>query len=591
MAKRINIIFVGIVFLAIPFFAKAAYIGQKVNFFVDSAYDLDQREQVSATLQKETDLLYFYTDDSWWNSLSFDRQNETYRILDSLAKEFETKIYPTLTKAFGSEWKPGIDKDSKITVLVHLMPEGAGGYFNTRDEYPAIQAPNSNEREMVYLNMQYIDTPSAKSLLAHELVHLIEFAQKEKKYGVEEEIWLDEGRAEYAPTLLGYDNEYQDSNLQARVENFISKPYDSLTEWRNEKYDYGVLNLFIQYLIDHYGKEILVDSLHSPEKGIPSLNYALEKNGFKENFSQIFTDWTIAVLVNDCSIGERYCYKNQNLKDLRVTPLTIFLPLVAGTTLSVPYATQDWAGNWHRLVGGRGTLKLQFKGDPQADFKVPYTNCSSDKCAVGFISLNENQEGSLILPGLGTKYTSLTIIPSIQTKISGFDGSEPFYQFSWEVKTLKESESEIRESLLAQVETLEKEIAKIKAEIETILTERQKLASDREKIGTQKENKFPTGQAGPISCQKFENDLYYGMMANTEVYCLQEFLKNKGNDIYPDGLITGNFLDLTKSAIIRYQEKHADEILKPLGLNGGTGYFGPLTRAVANQEFKTSEVD
>jgi len=55
-------------------------------------------------------------------------------------------------------------------------------------------------------------------------------------------------------------------------------------------------------------------------------------------------------------------------------------------------------------------------------------------------------------------------------------------------------------------------------------------------------------------------------------------LKAQGQDVYPEGLVTGNFLSLTKAAIIRFQEKYASEILVPLGLNNGTGYVGAKTR-------------
>jgi len=48
-------------------------------------------------------------------------------------------------------------------------------------------------------------------------------------------------------------------------------------------------------------------------------------------------------------------------------------------------------------------------------------------------------------------------------------------------------------------------------------------------------------------------------------------------------LVTGNFLNLTQSAVIRLQEKYASEILNPLGLEKGTGYVGTLTRAQINQ--------
>jgi len=73
------------------------------------------------------------------------------------------------------------------------------------------------------------------------------------------------------------------------------------------------------------------------------------------------------------------------------------------------------------------------------------------------------------------------------------------------------------------------------------------------------------------------------MTNNTEVRCLQEFLKSQGQSIYPEGLITGNFFSLTKQAVIRFQEKYADEILAPLGLRQGTGFVGPSTRQKINQ--------
>jgi len=88
---------------------------------------------------------------------------------------------------------------------------------------------------------------------------------------------------------------------------------------------------------------------------------------------------------------------------------------------------------------------------------------------------------------------------------------------------------------------------------------------------------------GETTCNAFGNDLYYGMMQNVGVRCLQEFLKNQGEAIYPEGLVTGNFLSLTQTAVIRFQEKYASEILAPLNLEKGTGYFGVLTRQVANR--------
>jgi len=562
---KIKIILIGVVFLAFPFFASADYSGQKVNFLIDSTYDISNRSQISATLRKITSKLYFYIDDNWWDSLSYDQQNKIDTALLSLSSEFEYKIYPILTSTFGPEAKPGIDKDERITILIHPMIDEAGGYFNESDGYPKLQSPRSNEREIFYLNANQIDKPIAKSFLAHEFMHLITFNQKNIIQKVSEEIWLNEARSEYAPTIVGYDLEYEGSNLQKRVKNFLDRPYDSLTEWQNKSYDYGVVNLFTQYLVDHYGIEILVDSLHSSKVGIPSLNEALLKNGFKEDFFQIFTNWTIAVFVNDCRNSEKYCYKNQKLKDFRVIPSGNFLPLFGESTLSVTQNTKNWAGNWYKFVGGWGTLKLEFSGTPGELFKVPYvTQDLSGNWQVSFFSLDKNQRGEILIPEFRTKITSVTIIPSIQSKISGFDSSEPSISFSWiasvGIKTSEEEEAELIKKLLAQIEFLQKEIARVQAQINAILAKK-----------------------GELACQKFQRDLYFGMMNNSEVNCLQQFLKNQGPEIYPQGLVTGNFLNLTQAAVIRFQEKYSNEILKPFGLEKGTGFFGLYTRAKVNK--------
>jgi len=569
---KTKFILITALFLLLPSVAGADYLGQKVNFFVDKDYDLYGREKVWATLIYITPKLYFYLEDDWWNDLDFQNQQKILNVLENLGCEFEDKIYPTLTSTFGSEWKPGIDGNLHITVLIHQIKKEAGGYFNSGDEYLRVQNPKSNEREMVYLNTEGIKTPLAKIFLAHEFQHLITFNQKERLFNASEEIWLNEARSEYVLTLLNYDSVYEGSNLQRRVRNFLDKPNDSLTEWQGESSDYGVLNLFTQYLVDHYGVQILIDSLKMRKNGIESLNEALSQRGFKEDFSQVFTNWTIAVLVNNCNLGERYCYKNENLRKFQVIPTTNFLPLFGKSLLQVTKFTKNWAGNWEKIIGGKGVLKFEFDGADEVDFKVPYVICDKlGKCSVNFLNLDKKQKGVFYISNFNEKYTSLTIIPSIQSKTSGFDGPESFYSFSWVAATLErtpEEETELIKQLLAQIEFLQKEIARVRAEIDAILVKKIEKA--------------------PISCQRIEKNLYYGMKNDSQVRCLQEFLKLQGPEIYPEGLVTGNFLDLTLKAVIRFQGKYAQEILYPLNLKLGTGYVGPKTIAKINEMLSAS---
>ena len=546
-----------VVFL--PAVVQAEFLGQTDIFFVDSSYDAAKREELPAALKKISPKLLLYVDDNWWSAQNPFVQDEVRRSLNALVTEFESRIQPILTSTFGSEWNPGIDNDSRITVLFHPMQDDAGGYTNYGDEYSKLQNPTSNEREMVYLNTDFITSPILKSLLAHEFVHLITFNQKENLNNVSEEIWLNEARAEYAPTLLGYDDVLVGSNLERRMQVFIQNPTDSLIEWNNEKSDYAMVNLFSQYIVDQYGISILKDSLQSGKVGAASLFEAMEKNGFGTTFSELFTDWTIALLVNDCTLGGKYCYKSKNLKDFKVVPQTNFLPFTGESTFSLVNTTKDWAGNWYKLVGGNNVLTVEFQGNPLAIFKLPYlVEDREGKITLKFVSLNENQKGQFELQN-HKENRSLILIPSPQTNTQNIENFIP-YQFVLTFSTTprtQEQEQVLIAKLLAQIEFLRQEIAKLQVQLAMRLT------------------------GITVDCSSISSNLFLGMKGG-KVSCLQEFLKAQGPEIYPEGLVTGNFGSLTLNAVIRFQEKYAQEVLAPIGLENGTGYVGSLTRAKIN---------
>ena len=453
--------------LVLPNFVSAQDIlGEIRSFSTESSYDLSKRSELPAVLIKISSKLYWYADNAWWGGLASGEQDNIKASLNVLTEEFESKIYPTLTSVFGSEWNPGIDKDSRITILIHPMKRNSGGYTDTSDEYPKIQVPRSNEREMIYLNSDYLNTELVKSFLAHELVHLITFNQKEKTFNISEDIWLSEARAEYAPTLLGYDNNYNGTNLQIRIRDFSNSPFDSLTEWRESPADYGVANLFIQYLVDHYGVKILTDSLKMRKTGIDSLNAVLSQNGFGVDFGQIFTDWTTAVLINDCGVAEKYCYFNKNLKDFRIVPLMNYLPLVGDSILSVNNATKDWSGNWHKFIGGKGRLEIEFDTGNNWQFRVPYViEDSQGNLSVNNLPLDADKKGRIALEDFGDSYKSLAIIPIAQNKISGFEGIQPSYSFFWSAST-KAPQEKKNEVLVDTAK--EQQIAALKSQIMAI---------------------------------------------------------------------------------------------------------------------------
>lgn len=67
-----------------------------------------------------------------------------------------------------------------------------------------------------------------------------------------------------------------------------------------------------------------------------------------------------------------------------------------------------------------------------------------------------------------------------------------------------------------------------------------------------------------------------------QVKLLQIILRDIGG-VYPEGFVTGYYGPLTERAVKRFQELYRHQILAPLGLAAGTGYFGSRTRLVVNQ--------
>ncbi len=416
----------------------------------------------------------------------------------------------------------------------------------------------------IYFILQVVLLKNAllPAYLGHEFMHLVTFARKNRDHGVNEEVWLNELRSEYMPYFLGYEDKYEDSSLQRRVNSFLRDPDVSLTEWNNRGTDYGAVSLFGHYLVDHYGLDVLIESLFSKQIGIPSINYALEALGYDKNFAEVFTDWSIAMYINDCSLNEYYCYKNEHLTDVRVRPVTNFLPFSEKGSLSVEYSTKNWTGNWHRIIGGQGTLSLSFEGNNGSNFEVPYVLCKDNgECEIDFININEEGKGNIVISDFSSDYESLAILPSLQSKMIGFNGPEISYSFSWQAQIIREVEENEREQRLAEL-------------LEQLEVIKERLAYLRSKMAAQS----VTG----LSCSNITQNLGISMMNSREVACLQQFLKAQGAYIYPEGLVTGNFLSLTKSAVVRFQEQYKEEILLPLGLTQGTGYVGSSTRNFIN---------
>lgn len=78
----------------------------------------------------------------------------------------------------------------------------------------------------------------------------------------------------------------------------------------------------------------------------------------------------------------------------------------------------------------------------------------------------------------------------------------------------------------------------------------------------------------------FEVNIKYSSRGD-DVVKLQEVLIKEG--LLSEGLNTGWFGPATKTAVIKFQEKYASDILSPNGLSKGNGFVGSSTRAKLNE--------
>ena len=287
---------------------------------------------------------------------------------------------------------------------------------------------------------------------------------------------------------------------------------------------------------------------------------------------------------NDCSLGDEYCYKNEDLEDLNVNPRVNFLPLDGNSSLGVSQRAKNWSGSWYKFVGGKnGALKIEFIGNPDNEFRVPYlTRDFSGNYALGYFQLDGAQRGKIIVSGFGTEISSVVIMPSVQTKMSGFTDNESEIPFFFEATTITDSSELEKEQSNTPGNYLQRPISEMSmgellskiSQLEQLLLQlRSQLTSLDQQSGiVAGDNNVECGVLSSMSI---------GVRSN-EVQCLQAFLKSQGSEIYPEGLTTGYFGNLTKSAVVRFQEMYRGEILDPLGLSSGTGFIGSSTLAKIN---------
>ncbi|KAF0218343.1 MAG: hypothetical protein FD174_2960 [Geobacteraceae bacterium] len=241
-------------------------------------------------------------------------QTVSQTALDTIVNQFDTNIYPRGTTAFGSEPNPGIDGDPKIYILLLNVRDGfsfrtnptfVAGYFDPNSEYAPNQFAFSNQKEILYMNINHAtgavpgDT-EFNSTIAHEFQHIIHWEQKAHQRNLNDDTWLAEAMAMVAQTYCTYGPNYDavfdyETDVHANV-------HHSLTSFDESVGNYGMVYLWAQYMKDQFdtpaiqstGHTIFWEMLHNASTGINEVNAALAAINSTRNFKTVFQDWAVA---------------------------------------------------------------------------------------------------------------------------------------------------------------------------------------------------------------------------------------------------------------------------------------------------------
>ena len=332
--------------------AAPVQLGQIDRFFIHIP-----EMEVKATCVAISEHLYVYIDNSVRHML-------TDAEAASIAAEFDTRIYPEVRKWMGSEFRPGLDRDNRITLLMHDVGMNAsgrdyGGYFAPADQLPTEH--NSNQREMLFMDIYQFRERTRRtfySSLAHEFGHLINWFQNG---GTTDQRWLEEGIACFAEWAV-YGNVHT-----IYVDRYLAAPEVSLTYANTPNVYYGGAFMLLLYLYEQYGGAPFIrriveeDTLgqQAIENALTQAYQAREGSPREKRFADVFLNWGLANWLNNNTRAKQLGY--QNLRNRKVTATVRRIRTYPTSADTIPIET--WGAHYILFQNLPETLELALSGD------------------------------------------------------------------------------------------------------------------------------------------------------------------------------------------------------------------------------------
>lgn len=311
---------------------------------------------------RQAELVYLDDLAAYWveTGLPLDRA-----ALAEAAERLRADYYPLLSRNFGQEWRPGVDGDPRLTVLHVLGPPDAAelGYFTDEDQYPRALFAESNEREMVTLNMSRMQPgdPLYDGTLVHEVQHLIQW-----NLDANEDTWLNEGLSQIAETMAGLDT--------VDWEPYLDQPHVRLDRWYDFAPDiyarYGGSYLYLLYLWEQAGDAALQELARHPDNGFAAIRAVLAGHRPDLTLERFTGDWAAALYLDGESADPRYQLVGVDLRPPLFANRARQLPFEAAGSLeqyTIAYIDLDFSGPAVLSFAGDTTAPLTAGPPPGGD--------------------------------------------------------------------------------------------------------------------------------------------------------------------------------------------------------------------------------
>lgn len=338
--------------------------GETENFWITNPMQ-DGIKQVEARLLRVSDNSY-----TWVASES--KNADAY--LKDLTKRFDKEVYKPAQWLYGFEVSEGMDQDPRIHLLFAPNLGNVLGYFNSSAGVSKLALPQSNEKDMLFLNLDYMGEESQDlDVLAHELQHLIHWFHDPSEQG-----FLNEGLSELAPALIF--SQLPDRLIQ-NMASYARNPNLQLNDWSQDGdlglNHYGAGSAFAAYLTETFGPEFLTEIVREPLPGIGGLNNLLAQRGCEFAFDDLFADFAVANLAQaprELGTAARLGYASmaQRLRspasDRYFETQFQFKGQSTVNGVLPPYAVHyiDLAGSWQG-----DTVEISFQGEAAVPFVIP----------------------------------------------------------------------------------------------------------------------------------------------------------------------------------------------------------------------------